>query len=92
MSDIDNYFNISLEKIKSLVKFTNLDEKTMLYKYYKQATIGDINYSKPTGIFNMVEKKKWEEWNSLKGVSQDNAKKIYADFVDNLQKKYTKKL
>ena len=68
------------------------DEKLEAYKYYKQATIGDINYSKPTGIFNMVEKKKWEEWNSLKGVSQDNAKKIYADFVDNLQKKYTKKL
>ena len=90
MSDIEKNFNNSLEIIKSLVQFTDIKEKTILYKYYKQATEGDINYNKPTGILNIVAVKKWEEWNSLKGVTQDNAKKIYAEFVDSLEKKYKK--
>ena len=90
MTDIEKNFNDSLEKIKSLVQFIDIKEKTFLYKYYKQATEGDINYSKPTGILNIVAVKKWEEWNSLKGVTQDNAKKIYIEFVDSLKKKYKK--
>ena len=88
MSDIEQNFINSLEIIKSLVQFTNIKEKTFLYKYYKQATEGDINYNKPTGILNIVAIKKWEEWNSLKGVTKDNAKKIYTEFVNSLEKKY----
>jgi len=90
MSTIENDFNISLEKIKALVKFTNLNEKTVLYKYYKQATVGDINYTKPKGLLNIINKKKWDEWNSLKGITQDNAKKVYVEFVNKLEIKYTK--
>ena len=90
MSDIEKNFNNSLEIIKSLVQFIDTKEKTFLYKYYKQATEGDINYNKPTGLLNIVAVKKWEEWNSLKGVTQDNAKKIYSEFVDSLEKKYKK--
>ena len=90
MSEIEKNFNNSLEIIKSLVQFIDTKEKTFLYKYYKQATEGDINYNKPTGLLNIVAVKKWEEWNSLKGVTQDNAKKIYSEFVNSLEKKYKK--
>ena len=90
MSNIEEDFNISLEKIKLLVKFTNLKEKAILYKYYKQATEGDINYDKPKGIFNIIAIKKWEEWNTLKGTEQHIAKKVYAEFVNKLENKYTK--
>lgn len=90
MSQIEDNFNNSLEIIKSIVQFTDINEKTFLYKYYKQATEGDINYSKPTGLFNILAVKKWEEWNSLKGITKDNAKKIYTEFVNKLEIKYKK--
>lgn len=90
MSQIEDNFNNSLELIKSIVQFTDIKEKTVLYKYYKQATEGDINYNKPTGILNILAIKKWEEWNSLKGVTQDKAKKIYTEFVNKLEIKYKK--
>ena len=89
-NDIEHNFSLATEWVlKNKMPATN-EEKLLCYGYYKQATEGDINYNKPTGILNIVAVKKWEEWNSLKGVTQDNAKKIYIEFVDSLKKKYKK--
>ena len=77
------------EKVIELVK-KNIDifsekDKAFLYKYYKQATIGDINIDKPAFIY-YKEKQKWNEWNSVKGVSKSDAMKEYIKFVNSNDK------
>ena len=89
MSEIIDYnFKLALENIKPLVNNINNDEKAFLYKYYKQATFGDVNIPKPTGLFNIIDKQKWEAWNSLKGTNPSVAKKVYTHFVNDLIGKY----
>ena len=89
MSEVIDYnFKLALENIKSIVNKINTTEKTFLYKYYKQATYGDVNIPKPTGLFNIIDKQKWEAWSSIKGTDIIAAKKIYTDFVNDLFIKY----
>lgn len=51
-------------------------QKLELYKYFKQATEGDCNIPKP-GMFSLKAKKKWEFWNTLKGMSKEEAMEKY---------------
>lgn len=52
------------------VRQFNLDnpDKMVLYKYYKQGTIGKCNKPKPSP-FDWVEKAKWQHWSSLGDMS-----------------------
>lgn len=63
------------------------EEFLKLYGLYKQATVGDNNTSKP-GMFDLKGKAKWEWWNNQKGKAQDEAKKQYIKFVNELVEKY----
>ena len=84
---MEETFNISVDLIKMLNKKLNNDELTSVYKFYKQAKFGDINIKKPI-IFNLKENKKWEAWNSVKGLSQDKAMEEYINLSINLYEKY----
>ena len=48
------------------------DSKLKFYKFYKQATIGDINIDKPN-ILDIKNTMKWEAWNSIKKTSKTEA-------------------
>ena len=48
------------------------------YKFYKQSTIGDCNIVKPS-MFNFTECAKWNAWNSIKGMTNEEAKSNYID-------------
>ncbi|QPG72940.1 Acyl-CoA-binding protein 2 [Brettanomyces nanus] len=63
------------------------DEMLQLYGLYKQATVGDNGTTKP-GLFDFKGKYKWESWDELKGMSQEEAEKKYIELVDNLLAKY----
>ena len=53
------------------------DDKLEFYKYYKQATIGDCETVAPS-MFNITDNIKWNAWNSIKGLSKEEAmKKIH---------------
>ncbi len=54
------------------------ERKLKCYAYYKQATIGDVNIEQPW-VFQTVARAKWEAWNSAKGITQENAKKLYIE-------------
>ena len=77
----------AIENIKTVVDKLNIEEKKQLYKYYKQVTCGDNNTPKPS-FLNFKDKAKWEEWNSLKGIDKDLAKKIYIELVKKFLDKY----
>jgi len=52
------------------------DDKLYFYSHYKQATIGDVNISRP-GMLDFVGKAKWDAWKELEGTSKEDAEKAY---------------
>lgn len=61
------------------------DNATLLkmYALYKQASQGDVADDAPA-MADFVARAKWEAWNNLKGVPQDQAKQDYIDLISGL--------
>eukprot|EP01010_Urceolus_cornutus_P002429 NODE_3115_length_408_cov_174.013928_g2492_i0.p1 GENE.NODE_3115_length_408_cov_174.013928_g2492_i0~~NODE_3115_length_408_cov_174.013928_g2492_i0.p1 ORF type:complete len:122 (-),score=45.86 NODE_3115_length_408_cov_174.013928_g2492_i0:42-353(-) len=53
-------------------------EKLLVYGLYKQATIGDVNTSRP-GMLDFTGKAKWDAWEKQKGKSKEEAMKAYVE-------------
>lgn len=47
-------------------KDSSNDEKLAFYKYYKQATEGDVQGAQPWAI-QVESRAKWDAWNEVKG-------------------------
>ncbi|XP_043960028.1 acyl-CoA-binding domain-containing protein 5A [Gambusia affinis] len=54
------------------------DMMLKFYSYYKQATIGPCNIPRP-GFWDVVGKAKWDAWNSLGEMSEEEAMAAYVD-------------
>jgi diazepam-binding inhibitor (GABA receptor modulating acyl-CoA-binding protein) len=76
-------FNNAAENVKNL-SFVSDDNKLKLYGLYKQATVGDVNTERPSGMFNIKEKAKYDAWNENKGMSKETAMNDYVSLVSNL--------
>ncbi|NXY18736.1 ECI2 isomerase, partial [Atrichornis clamosus] len=76
-------FEKAQEQLKLLKKDPGNETKLKLYALFKQATEGPCNAPKP-GMLDFVKKAKWDAWNSLGNLSQDNARKKYAELVSSL--------
>ena len=63
-------------------------ELLQLYGLFKQATVGDNDTPKP-GLLDFKGKAKWEAWNKLQGVSQEDAEKQYIELVNEIKQKYS---
>jgi acyl-CoA-binding protein len=63
------------------------DNNTLLqlYALYKQATVGDVNTSRPSQ-FDFVGRAKWDAWEKLKGTSTQSAMQSYVDLVQQLKR------
>ena len=63
------------------------DNATMLklYSYYKQATEGDVQGSRPGG-FDFVGGAKYDAWAKLKGTGRDDAMTTYIRQVEKLNR------
>ena len=89
MSSVKETYDFAVSQINSGLngyKFSN-DEKLNLYGYYKQATLGKCNTPKPS-MFNLVDKAKWDKWNSLGNMSIDDAMLKYSSlYLDIVNKK-----
>ncbi|XP_034175524.1 acyl-CoA-binding protein homolog [Osmia lignaria lignaria] len=84
---LDQKFQEAAEAVKSLTKRPSDNEFLELYALYKQATVGNVNTSKP-GALDLKGKAKWEAWKSKENMSKDDAKEAYIKFVNTLQQKY----
>merc|ERR1711937_427940 len=80
-------FTAAAEAVKQLTKSPTDQEKPQIYSHYKQATVGDVNTSRP-GMMDFTGKAKWDAWNALKGLSQADAEAKYIELVKELQGKY----
>jgi diazepam-binding inhibitor (GABA receptor modulating acyl-CoA-binding protein) len=57
------------------------ENKLDFYKYYKQATMGDCNIPQPWSI-NLEAAAKWKAWDSVKGMSAEEAMKNYIELYN----------
>ncbi|OCH93033.1 acyl-CoA-binding protein [Obba rivulosa] len=75
-------FDKAVQIVKSLPKDGPIkptqDEQLFFYKYYKQGTEGDVNTARP-GMLDFVGKAKWDAWDSVKGVSKEEAWTKYVE-------------
>jgi len=87
MSNNSESFVTASKVVLKLSSQPSNDEKLKLYKYFKQATVGDINTARP-GMLDFAGKAKWDAWNSVKGVSKNDAEIHYVKHVNDLIKQY----
>ncbi|KAI8972767.1 Acbp from Moniliophthora Perniciosa, partial [Pilobolus umbonatus] len=59
------------------------EQKLELYAYYKQASVGDVNTTRP-GIFDLMGRSKWDAWKAKEGISQLDAKHRYVEILLNI--------
>jgi diazepam-binding inhibitor (GABA receptor modulating acyl-CoA-binding protein) len=79
MLKLEETFNNTIDLMRSNKGFVISlaeEQKLELYKYYKQATLGDCCVEKPD-IMNYQAYVKWCAWMQIKGVSRENAMKQY---------------
>ncbi|KAJ8519053.1 hypothetical protein ONZ45_g3944 [Pleurotus djamor] len=62
------------------------DDQLFFYKYYKQATVGDVNTSRP-GMLDFVGKAKWDAWKEVEGTSKEEAQKKYVEKLKEILEK-----
>ena len=83
-TNINDIFNQAANDASKLVGKVDDDTLLVIYGFYKQATIGDNNTEKPS-FFNFKASKKWEAWNSVKGLSKVVAQGQYIKHIkDNM--------
>ena len=80
-------FKTAAEEVKKIKGDPTNEEKLEVYAFYKQATTGDCNTSRP-GFLDPTGKAKWDAWDGKKGVSKDDAEASYIEVVETLKGKY----
>ena len=83
--EVASEFENVLNNLKDIdMESLNISDSIKLdfYKYYKQATVGDCNIQEPYSIFYKAHAK-WKAWNSIKGMSMEDAMKEYINYYNN---------
>mgnify|MGYP003583188785 CR=1 FL=1 len=83
--ELNNLFEQAVINSKLLSDKPGNDILLELYSLYKQATEGDVKGEAPGNPFDFVAKAKYNAWESLKGLSTDDAKQQYIDLVNKLR-------
>jgi diazepam-binding inhibitor (GABA receptor modulating acyl-CoA-binding protein) len=79
MQKIEETFNNTLNMIRNkevLASKLSEEQKLVLYRYYKQATVGDCYVEEPD-IMDYESYVKWKAWMSVKGTDKETAMKEY---------------
>lgn len=86
MADLRIRFEEAARESQTLSERPDNNTMLQLYALYKQATVGNVNTSRP-GQFDFVGRAKWDSWEKLKGTSTQEAMQQYIDLVDTLKGK-----
>lgn len=82
-AELDARFAAAAEASKTLPARPDNDTLLKLYSLYKQATVGDVEGSRP-GFMDPVGRAKYDAWEKLEGMSIDDAKAKYSELVESL--------
>jgi acyl-CoA-binding protein len=87
MSELQTQFETAAQEVQQLSRKPDDQTLLKLYALYKQATMGDVQGSRP-GFMDMAGRFKYDAWAKLKGMSTDQAMQGYVDLVEQLKVKY----
>ncbi|KAF9335080.1 Acyl-CoA-binding domain-containing protein 1 [Podila minutissima] len=76
-------FEAAAAKAKSFTVAPSNDDLLQLYALFKQATVGDINTTRP-GFTDFKGKAKWDAWKEKEGLASAEAEKQYIALVEKL--------
>jgi acyl-CoA-binding protein len=82
---INEQFEKAVAESKNLSERPSNEVLLQLYSLYKQATEGDVQGDPPSNPFDIVNKAKYQAWESLRGVSGAGAMQRYVDLVEQLK-------
>ncbi len=74
-------------QVKQLTRAPAADELLALYGLYKQATVGDVQGTRP-GPLDFKARAKYDAWAARKATSPTDAMAAYVKLVDELTRKY----
>lgn len=83
MSDINARFEQAAQAAKALPERPDNEVLLQLYALYKQGSAGDVSGEKP-GFFDFVGVAKYEAWEKLAGMQQEDAREKYIELVESL--------
>lgn len=84
MADLQNRFEQAVADSKTLPEKPDNDTLLELYALYKQAGSGDAQGTRP-GFADMVDRVKWDAWNTLQGKDGAAAMQEYIDLIESLK-------
>ena len=76
-------FDDAQKRVKTLSQAPSTDELLALYAWYKQATAGDVQGSRP-GMMDFKGRAKYDAWAGKKGTAKEPAMEAYVALVDRL--------
>ena len=74
-------FEGAAQKLRDQKPALNDEQKKEVYGLFKQGSVGDNTAEKPGMLSGFEARGKWDAWEAKKGMSQDDAKQAYVDFV-----------
>ena len=77
-------FEQTVQYVRNELKEASDESKAKIYGLYKQATVGDVNIERPSGLLDWTGKAKWDAWKACEGISQEEAKVQYCSYVNDL--------
>src|SRR5450432_1852783 len=80
-------FSAAQVRVKQLSRTSASDELLELYAYFKQATLGDAQGSRP-GMLDFKGRAKFDAWSARQGRAKDRASGAYVDLVAKLVTEY----
>ena len=86
MATSDEFKKVA-EGVRNLAKTPSDAEFAEMYSLFKQATVGDVNISRP-GITDLRGQAKFDAWNGKKGMSKEDAAQKYISLGNEAMKKY----
>ncbi|MBN2035020.1 MAG: acyl-CoA-binding protein [Deltaproteobacteria bacterium] len=84
MSLEEDFLNAQ-QRVNGLSRRPSDQQLLELYSFYKQATLGDVTGKRPGG-FDFKGRAKWEAWKQRRGLSRDEAMKLYVEVVERLER------
>ncbi|OAN44183.1 acyl-CoA-binding protein [Chloroflexus islandicus] len=84
MSDLRAAFERAAKEVQELPRRPDNETLLQLYALYKQATVGDVQGSRP-GVLDMTGRLKYDAWAKLKGLSATDAMNRYIELVERLK-------
>lgn len=83
---LQEQFTQAVANSKTLANKPDNETLLKLYSLYKQGTDGDCNTEAPSNPFDFVAKAKYNAWESLMGISKDDAMQQYINLVSELKR------